>query len=152
MSPAGEPPVPVGSGAESPASEPLAAEQPAAEPPAPGRARLRVLTGGRAASAAPEAASEVTVDDHSDTESSDTPAPVADFRVRCPDCGPQYVAVADVRFVSTGGDEHGGDRYLFTCPSCGTRVRRPAGPELAEILRTSGVATLALRRAPDQAL
>jgi hypothetical protein len=140
----------VGSGAESPTSEPLA-EQPTAEPPAPGRAHLRVLTGGRAASAVPEAASEVTVDDHSDTESSDTPAPVADFRVRCPDCGPQYVAVADVRFVSTGGGAET-DRYLFTCPSCGTRVRRPAGPELAEILRTSGVATLALRRGPDQAL
>ena len=44
------------------------------------------------------------------------------------------------------------NRYLFTCPACGARVRRPAGPELAEILKSAGVATLALRRGPGQAL
>ncbi|GAA1956332.1 hypothetical protein [Catenulispora subtropica] len=109
-----------------------------------GRARFRVLTGGRAASGGSEPEPPVTVDDSSTTES-------ADFRVRCPDCGPQFVKVADVRFVSTGGGADT-DRYLFTCPSCGIRVRRPAGPELAAILKTSGVATLALRRGPDQAL
>jgi hypothetical protein len=98
-----------------------------------------------------EPESSITVDDRSGTEGAETPAPPADFRVRCPDCGPQYVAVAHVRFVSTGGGADT-DRYLFTCPACGIRVRRPAGPELAHILRTSGVATLALRRGPDQAL
>jgi predicted RNA-binding Zn-ribbon protein involved in translation (DUF1610 family) len=79
------------------------------------------------------------------------PAPAADFRVRCPDCGPQFVAVGDLRFVETGEGAEA-NRYLFTCPSCGARVRRPAGPELAEILKSSGVATLALRRGPGQAL
>ena len=80
-----------------------------------------------------------------------TRAPAADFRVRCPDCGPQFVAVADLRFVETG-DGAEANRYLFTCPACGARVRRPAGPELAEILKSAGVATLALRRGPGQAL
>jgi predicted RNA-binding Zn-ribbon protein involved in translation (DUF1610 family) len=78
-------------------------------------------------------------------------AGAADFRVRCPDCGPQYVAVSDLRFVETG-DGAEANRYLFTCPACGARVRRPAGPELAAILKSSGVATLALRRGPGQAL
>ncbi|ACU71355.1 conserved hypothetical protein [Catenulispora acidiphila DSM 44928] len=78
-------------------------------------------------------------------------APAADFRVRCPDCGPQYVAVSDLRFVETG-DGAEANRYLFTCPACGARVRRPAGPELAAILKSAGVATLALRRGPGQAL
>ena len=81
----------------------------------------------------------------------DAAPPAADFRVRCPDCGPQFVAIADVRFVETG-DGAEANRYLFTCPSCRARVRRPAGPELAEILKSSGVATLALRRGPGQAL
>ncbi|MFL6111768.1 MAG: hypothetical protein ACJ786_10505 [Catenulispora sp.] len=110
-----------------------------------GRARLRALTGGLADADRP-AAEPITAGDGSNAPSADS----ADFRVRCPDCGPQYVAIADVRFVSTGGADS--DRYLFTCPACGARIRRPAGPELAEILRTSGVATLALHRGPGQAL
>ncbi|NUR27636.1 MAG: hypothetical protein HOV83_17640 [Catenulispora sp.] len=133
-----------------PNPDPAAGPSPDSTTASPARARFQVLTGGRAAGAPAEPAPPLTVDDHSATESADT-APPADFRVRCPDCGPQYVAVADVRFVSTGGGADT-DRYLFTCPACGVRVRRPAGPELARILRTSGVATLALRRGPDQAL
>ncbi|NUR62749.1 MAG: hypothetical protein HOV87_29450 [Catenulispora sp.] len=140
------------------------------EPPA-GRARFRVLTGGRAAAPEPlpdQPSSEepsarvsgpppITDDAPTSTEGvADAPS-AADFRVRCPDCGPQYVAIADVRFISTSGDGPDGgdadtDRYLFTCPACGLRVRRPAGPELARILKSSGVATLALRRGTDQAL
>ena len=150
-----------------------------------GRARLRLVTGGRAASSEPNReqtfrfaagpAAERSPIAEGDSpgaegaEAVETTEPVeaaeaaeavdggaqtpaaADFRVRCPDCGPQYVAIADVRFISTGGDADT-DRYLFTCPACGLRVRRPAGPELARILRSAGVATLALRRGPDQAL
>jgi predicted RNA-binding Zn-ribbon protein involved in translation (DUF1610 family) len=139
-----------------------------AEEPPVGRARFRVLTGGRGA--APEVTGEqaaAQASEHASEEASESPsitdddasaadgvaaaATAADFRVRCPDCGPQYVAIADVRFITTGGDADT-DRYLFTCPACGLRVRRPAGPELARILKSAGVATLALRRGPDQAL
>lgn len=85
------------------------------------------------------------------TESTPGGAPEAaepsTFRVRCPDCGPQVVPISAVRFVQTrGGDDPAANRYVFTCPQCRTKVRRPAGPELAEILRAAGVATLALHR------
>ena len=123
-----------------------------------GRVRLRALTGGLADLSDALAAigvESVALRSAAPTRPS-APAPVAptsaaDFRVRCPDCGPQFVAIADVRFVETG-DSAEANRYLFTCPACGARVRRPAGPELAEILKSAGVATLALRRGPGQAL
>ena len=73
------------------------------------------------------------------------------FRVRCPDCGPQVVAVSAVRYVETG-EGPAANRYVFACPECGARVRRPAGPELSEILCSSGVATLALHRGPGEAV
>jgi predicted RNA-binding Zn-ribbon protein involved in translation (DUF1610 family) len=136
---------------------PDAGDAPAA--PAPdGRVRLQALTGGLADLSDALAAigvQSVAVRNNAPvrpaTPQPAAPAPAADFRVRCPDCGPQYVAIADVRFVETG-DDADTNRYLFTCPACGARVRRPAGPELAEILKSSGVATLALRRGPGQAL
>jgi endogenous inhibitor of DNA gyrase (YacG/DUF329 family) len=78
-------------------------------------------------------------------------APAESFRVRCPDCGPQVVPISEVRYVETG-DDATANRYMFTCPECGTRVRRPAGPEISEILRSSGVATLALHRGSGEAV
>lgn len=130
-------------------------------PESDSRVRLRALTGGLADLSDALAAigvESVAVRGSSPASpaSPESPAPAAassaaDFRVRCPDCGPQYVAVSDVRFVETG-DGAEANRYLFTCPACGARVRRPAGRELAEILKSAGVATLALRRGPGQAL
>jgi len=127
-------------------------------PESDSRVRLRALTGGLAdlSDALAAIGVESVAVRGSGPASQASPAPAAassaaDFRVRCPDCGPQYVAVSDVRFVETG-DGAEANRYLFTCPACGARVRRPAGPELAEILKSSGVATLALRRGPGQAL
>jgi predicted RNA-binding Zn-ribbon protein involved in translation (DUF1610 family) len=73
------------------------------------------------------------------------------FRVRCPDCGPQVIPITDVRYVETG-DDASTNRYMFACPECGVRVRRPAGPEISEILRSSGVATLALHRGSGEAV
>ena len=73
------------------------------------------------------------------------------FRVRCPDCGPQVIPISEVRYVETG-DDATANRYMFACPECGARVRRPAGPEISEILRSSGVATLALHRGSGEAV
>jgi predicted RNA-binding Zn-ribbon protein involved in translation (DUF1610 family) len=118
------------------------------------RVRLRALTGGLADLSDALAAigvESVALRNSGPVVPPSAPSSAADFRVRCPDCGPQHVAIADVRFVETG-DGAEANRYLFTCPACGARVRRPAGPELAEILKSSGVATLALRRGPGQAL
>jgi hypothetical protein len=148
-----------------PSSEPSSesSPEPSSEPspeaistttPEDGRVRLRALTGGLADLSDALAAigvESVAVRTVPPAAPADAAPRAADFRVRCPDCGPQYVAIADLRFVETG-DGAEANRYLFTCPACGARVRRPAGPELAEILRSSGVATLALRRGPGQAL
>lgn len=139
--------------------EPAATTEPASEPTpeSDSRVRLRALTGGLAdlsdalAAIGVESVALRSSGPASPPSAPAAPSPDADFRVRCPDCGPQYVAVSDVRFVETG-DGAEANRYLFTCPACGARVRRPAGPELAEILKSAGVATLALRRGPGQAL
>lgn len=80
----------------------------------------------------------------------DLSASAESFRVRCPDCGPQIIPISDVRYVETG-DGASANRYVFACPECGVRVRRPAGPEISEILRSSGVATLALHRGSGEA-
>lgn len=153
---------PAAASAPAEAAEPAAVEPAAAPTPEPdGRVRLRALTGGLAdlSDALAAIGVESVAVRNADSSGPARPAPappseapaVADFRVRCPDCGPQYVAVSDLRFVETG-DGAEANRYLFTCPACGARVRRPAGPELAAILKSSGVATLALRRGPGQAL
>jgi predicted RNA-binding Zn-ribbon protein involved in translation (DUF1610 family) len=69
----------------------------------------------------------------------------ADFRVRCPECGPQSVPVTEVRLViglrttSRGGAS---GRYTFTCPACGVTVRRPADDALIAVLDAAGVTTL----------
>ena len=148
-----EPTVPEAAAPEAAAPEPTAREAAAPQPASDGRTRLRALTGGLADLS--DALAAIGVESvalrGSRAAAPQQAAPAADFRVRCPDCGPQYVAIADVRFVETG-DGAEANRYLFTCPACGARVRRPAGPELAEILKSAGVATLALRRGPGQAL
>jgi ribosomal protein S27E len=152
---------PAAASAPAEAAEPAAASAPDPTPEPDGRVRLRALTGGLAdlSDALAAIGVESVAVRNADGSGPARPAPappseapaVADFRVRCPDCGPQYVAVSDLRFVETG-DGAEANRYLFTCPACGARVRRPAGPELAAILKSSGVATLALRRGPGQAL
>jgi predicted RNA-binding Zn-ribbon protein involved in translation (DUF1610 family) len=99
----------------------------------------------------PEEVEEVPDDARPDEQSddtNDTEAHEAAFRVRCPDCGPQHVAISDLRLVETESAAGAANRYVFACPECGSRVRRPAGPELSEVLRASGVATLALHRGP----
>ncbi|MEY9927647.1 putative RNA-binding Zn-ribbon protein involved in translation (DUF1610 family) [Catenulispora sp. GP43] len=144
--------------ASDPDPDPDPDRDPAPTPEPDGRVRLRALTGGLADLSDALAAigvESVALRSQGPARPAPPPQPqppsAADFRVRCPDCGPQYVAVSDLRFVETG-DGAEANRYLFTCPACGARVRRPAGPELAAILKSSGVATLALRRGPGQAL
>jgi predicted RNA-binding Zn-ribbon protein involved in translation (DUF1610 family) len=71
------------------------------------------------------------------------------FRVRCPRCGPQQVGVAEVRLLTgMAPSERGGvqDRYTFSCPACGDRVQRPAGPQIVSILRAAGATMLGLHR------
>jgi hypothetical protein len=61
-------------------------------------------------------------------------------RVRCDACGPRVVALSSVRLVGFGRRW----QYLFTCPGCGTRVRRTADEALRSALRGVGASELSL--------
>jgi RNase P subunit RPR2 len=64
-----------------------------------------------------------------------TEAPV---RVRCARCGPRLVPLACVRVLSRAA----GAEYVFTCPECHTRVRRPADARMIAVLREAGALSL----------
>lgn len=57
------------------------------------------------------------------------PAPV---KVTCPGCGHVRVPAADLRLVVSG--DAGSSFYLFTCPTCGVRVRREVTKDVAGAL------------------
>lgn len=61
-------------------------------------------------------------------------------RVRCEDCGPRVVTLSAVRLLGKAA----GWEYLFTCPGCGSRVRRRADEALRTALRGAGAAELSL--------
>lgn len=61
-------------------------------------------------------------------------------RVRCDRCGPRLVPLAQVRVLDLAGH----CEYVFTCPGCGLRTRRPADAELLAVLRAAGAASLTL--------
>ena len=69
------------------------------------------------------------------------PAAPSGVRVRCDRCGPVIVAVSAVRLLGRS------DRweYTFTCPDCGTRIRRTADPALRAVLRGAGAAELSVQ-------
>ncbi|MEU3789798.1 hypothetical protein AB0F07_08330 [Streptomyces fructofermentans] len=65
------------------------------------------------------------------------------FRVACPDCrGGFELAAAAFRLAI--GATHRTTFYSFTCPECGTAVRKPAGERIVELLTGGGVRTLRL--------
>ncbi|MEU5715122.1 hypothetical protein AB0G71_04925 [Streptomyces sp. NPDC020403] len=77
------------------------------------------------------------------------PVPVAAtvrFRAACPDCRGRFELAADALRLAIGA----GPRttfYSFTCPECGSAVRKPAGERIIELLTGGGVRTLRLHTA-----
>jgi hypothetical protein len=67
--------------------------------------------------------------------------------VRCERCGPRVVAPAAVRLLGRAG----GWEYLFACPDCGARARRPADAALRAALRAAGAGELTVL-GPDAVL
>lgn len=65
---------------------------------------------------------------------------VTRLKVTCPTCGHVRLAPADVRLVV--GAPPRGSYYLFRCPQCDVRVRRPAPPEIVTALVEHGVPTV----------
>ena len=67
------------------------------------------------------------------------------MRVRCDGCGPQVIALSDIRLL------HRAERsvYLVICDRCGLRNRRPADASMRAVLRSAGAVELRLHNAAD---
>ncbi|MEV6794022.1 hypothetical protein AB0M87_18950 [Streptomyces sp. NPDC051320] len=75
----------------------------------------------------------------------DVSAPLdpAVFKAACPDCRSRFELAADAFRLAIGGSRRT-TFYSFTCPECGSSVRKPAGERIIELLTGGGVRTLRL--------
>ncbi|MFE6285244.1 hypothetical protein [Streptomyces sp. NPDC057877] len=69
-------------------------------------------------------------------------APVV-FKAGCPDCRGRFELAASALRLAIGASSRT-TFYSFTCPDCGTQVRKPAGERIVELLTGGGVSTLRL--------
>ncbi|MFG2331963.1 hypothetical protein ACGFMM_20315 [Streptomyces sp. NPDC048604] len=69
-------------------------------------------------------------------------APVL-FKAACPDCRSRFELAAGALRLAIGGSRRT-TFYSFTCPECGSSVRKPAGERIVELLTGGGVSTLRL--------
>ncbi|MFH9014369.1 hypothetical protein ACH4C6_23685 [Streptomyces sp. NPDC017943] len=69
-------------------------------------------------------------------------APVL-FRAGCPDCRERFELAAGALRLAIGASSRT-TFYSFTCPRCGSAVRKPAGERIVELLTGGGVRTLRL--------
>jgi hypothetical protein len=69
-------------------------------------------------------------------------APVL-FKAACPECRAHFELPADAFLLAIGASRRT-TTYSFSCPSCGTSVRKPAGERIVELLGQGGVRTLRL--------
>ncbi|MFI8518141.1 hypothetical protein ACIGEZ_10025 [Streptomyces sp. NPDC085481] len=69
-------------------------------------------------------------------------APVC-FKAACPDCRSRFELSAGALRLAIGAS-HRTTFYSFTCPECGSSVRKPAGERIVELLTGGGVNTLRL--------
>ncbi|MEV8568736.1 hypothetical protein AB0436_24660 [Streptomyces sp. NPDC051322] len=65
------------------------------------------------------------------------------FKAACPDCRSRFELAADAFRLAIGGSRRT-TFYSFTCPECGSSVRKPAGERIIELLTGGGVRTLRL--------
>lgn len=65
------------------------------------------------------------------------------FKAACPDCRSRFELPSDAIRLAIGATE-ATTFYSFTCPDCGTAVRKPAGERIVELLTEGGVRTLRL--------
>ncbi|MFI8964289.1 hypothetical protein ACIGO8_19480 [Streptomyces sp. NPDC053493] len=75
----------------------------------------------------------------------DLAAPVAPvhFKAACPDCRARFELTAGALRLAIGASRRT-TFYSFTCPECGSAVRKPAGERIVELLTGGGVRTLRL--------
>ncbi|MFE7749920.1 hypothetical protein [Streptomyces sp. NPDC057428] len=68
------------------------------------------------------------------------------FRAACPDCRERFELSAGALRLAIGASRRT-TFYSFTCPECGSAVRKPAGERIIELLSGGGVRTLRLHTA-----
>ncbi|WP_212912163.1 hypothetical protein [Streptomyces sp. TS71-3] len=65
------------------------------------------------------------------------------FKAACPECRARFQLDAEALRLAVGATPKT-TFYSFTCPECGTAVRKPAGDRIVELLTGGGVRTLRL--------
>lgn len=65
------------------------------------------------------------------------------FQAACPECRARFELSAGALRLAIGASRRT-TFYSFTCPECGTAVRKPAGERIVELLTGGGVRTLRL--------
>ncbi|MFF8276340.1 hypothetical protein [Streptomyces lateritius] len=65
------------------------------------------------------------------------------FKASCPDCRARFELSAGALRLAIGASRRT-TFYSFTCPECGSAVRKPAGERIVELLTGGGVRTLRL--------
>ncbi|MFD8811891.1 hypothetical protein ACFV23_10500 [Streptomyces sp. NPDC059627] len=65
------------------------------------------------------------------------------FRAGCPHCHGSFELTASALRLAIGATSKT-TFYSFTCPDCGSAVRKPAGERIVELLTDGGVRTLRL--------
>ncbi|MCP9946411.1 hypothetical protein LUX12_19020 [Streptomyces somaliensis] len=70
------------------------------------------------------------------------------FKASCPDCRARCELSPGSLRLAIGASRRT-TFYSFTCPECGSAVRKPAGERIVELLTGGGVRTLRLHSAPD---
>ncbi|UQA96395.1 hypothetical protein [Streptomyces halobius] len=69
-------------------------------------------------------------------------APVL-FKAACPVCRGRFELASEAFRLAIGASSRT-TFYSFTCPDCGSPVRKPAGERIVELLTDGGVRTLRL--------
>ncbi|MEU8486260.1 hypothetical protein [Streptomyces sp. NPDC048641] len=67
------------------------------------------------------------------------------FKAACPDCRARFELSAQALRLAIGATRRT-TFYSFTCPECGSAVRKPAGERIVELLTGGGVNTLRLHQ------
>ncbi|MFE7412839.1 hypothetical protein [Streptomyces laurentii] len=65
------------------------------------------------------------------------------YKAACPDCRARFELSAGAFRLAIGASRRT-TFYSFTCPECGSAVRKPAGERIVELLTGGGVNTLRL--------
>lgn len=65
------------------------------------------------------------------------------FKAACPHCRGRFELAAGALRLTVGGSSRT-TFYSFTCPDCGSAVRKPAGERIVQMLTLGGVPTLRL--------